>query len=169
MTLSGRSVWLFAGLVSAFIAACGGESRAVALAATAAAVPAPAQATGSANDPCPLTVAQVEAITGTSMTSTPGGCTFFPANGRDMPRVFYVLQNAMVCGTIKPGDLGFTEAVAGLAARAAYVRDLIDGSHVLVCRDGNARAFDVVVNLRNDKAANRAAAIALAKQVLAGR
>ena len=59
--------------------------------------------------------------------------------------------------------------VEGLAARAAYVRDQLDGSHVLVCRDNNARAFDIVVDIRNDKPRNRAAAIALAKQVLAGR
>ena len=98
-----------------------------------------------------------------------GGCTFFPANGRDIPHVFYVLQNPMVCASIKPSDLGFSETVEGLPARAAYVRDQIDGTHVLVCRDNNARAFDIVVDIKNDKARNREAAIALAKQVLAGR
>ena len=96
-----------------------------------------------------------------------GACTFFPANGRDIPHVFYVLQVPMVCSSIKPAELGFTEAVDGLPAREAYVRDLIDGSHVLVCPNGNGRAFDIVVEIKNDKAQNREVAIALAKQVLA--
>jgi hypothetical protein len=47
------------------------------------------------------------------------------------------------------------------------VRDQIDGSHVLVCPGDNARAFDIVVDIRNDKPRNREAAIALAKQVVA--
>ena len=126
-------------------------------------------AAANADNPCPLTVEQVAAVTGAPMTLTPGGCTFFPANGRDIPHVFFVLQNPMVCTSIKPSDLGFTETVAGLPARAAYVRDQIDGSHVLVCPDNNARAFDIVVDIRNDKPKNREAAIALAKQVLARR
>ena len=33
----------------------------------------------------------------------------------------------------------------------------------------DARAFDIVVDIRNDKPQNREAAITLAKQVLAGR
>ena len=49
------------------------------------------------------------------------------------------------------------------------MRDQVDGSHVLVCRDNNARAFDIVVDIRNDKPRNREAAIALAKQVLERR
>lgn len=47
------------------------------------------------------------------------------------------------------------------------VRDQIDGSHVLVCPGDNARAFDIVVDIRNDKPRNREAAIAVAEQVLA--
>jgi len=123
----------------------------------------------NAANPCPLTVEQVAAVTGAPMTLTPGGCTFFPANGRDVPHVFYVLQVPMVCNSIKPGDIGFTEKVTGLSAREAYVRDQVDGAHVLVCPNGTSRAFDIVVDIRNDKAKNREAAIALAKQVLAGR
>lgn len=118
---------------------------------------------------CPLTVEQVTAATGAPMTLTPGGCTFFPANGRDIPHVFYVQQIAMVCTSIKPGEIGFTEPIAGLAAREAYAKDAIDGTHVLVCPNGNARAFDIVVNIKNDKPKNREAAIALARQVLGGR
>jgi hypothetical protein len=121
----------------------------------------------SADNPCPLTLAQVEAVTGEPMTLPPGACTFFPADGRDIPHVFYVLQNPMACTSIQPSELGFTEAVDGLTGRA-YVRDLIDGSHVFVCRDG-ARAFDIVVDISGDKPKNREAAIGLAKQVLAGR
>ena len=97
------------------------------------------------------------------------GCTFLPANGRDVPHVFYVLQIPMVCSSIRPSDVGFTETVEGLPARAVYVRDQLDGSHVLVCRNNNARAFDIVVDIKNDKSQNREAAIALAKQVLARR
>ena len=102
------------------------------------------------------------------MTLPPGGCTFFPADGRDIPHVFFVLQTPMVCTSIQPSELGFTESADGLAERA-YVKDAIDGSHLLVCRDDNARAFDIVVDIKNDKPQNREAAIALAKQVLASR
>ena len=137
------------------------------MSAFAASAQTPAKA--NAANACPLTVEQVAAVTGAPMTLTPGGCTFFPANGRDVPHVFYVLQVPMVCNSIKPGDIGFTEKVAGLSAREAYVRDQGDGAHVLVCPNGTSRAFDIVVDIRNDKAKNREAAIALAKQVLAGR
>jgi hypothetical protein len=40
---------------------------------------------------------------------------------------------------------------------------------VLVCPNGSARAFDIVVDIKNDDAQNRDVAIGLAKQVLAGR
>jgi hypothetical protein len=156
-----------AGIASVCIAACSSdENTAEALMTSAPAASAPAPA--DADNPCPLTVEQVAAVTGTPMTLTPGGCIFFPASGRDIPHVFYVLQIPMVCNSISPSDLGFTETVDGLPARAAFVRDLIDGTHVLVCRD-NARAFDIVVDIGNDKPRNREAAIALARQVLAGR
>lgn len=163
---------MFTSMVSISLAACGSENKPEAPVAapptSAPAVPMAAPATAKADNPCPLTVEQVAAITGVPMTMT-GACTFFPANGRDIPHIFYVRQNPMVCNTIKPGDIGFTETVAGLPAKAAYVRDQLDGSHVLVCPNDNARAFDIVVEIRNDKPKNREAAIALAKQVLAGR
>jgi len=159
--------WMCAGIVSLSIGAGGGENKAEAQTGSAPAASQPAPPTANAGNRCPLTVEQVAAITGTPMTLT-GACTFFPANDRDIPHVFYVLQNSMVCTSIKPSDLGFTETVAALPAQTAYVRDQIDGSHVLVCpKDG--RAFDIVVDIKNDKPNNRAAAIALAKQVLAGR
>ena len=155
------------GILLVSVAACRREENTADPPASAPAASAPVAAT--ADNPCPLTLEQVTAVTGAPMTLPPGGCTFFPANGRDIPHVFYILQNPMVCSTIKPGDMGFTETVEGLPARAAYVRDQIDGSHVLVCRDNNARAFDIVVDISNDKAKNREAAVALAKQVLSGR
>jgi hypothetical protein len=158
---------MFAGIASMSIAACSGENKAEAPAASMPAS-APAQATATADNPCPLTVEQVAAITGAPMTLT-GGCTFFPTSGRDIPHVFYVRQSPMVCTSIKPSDMGFTETVTALPARAAYVSDKIDGSHVLVCPNGNARAFDIVVEITNDKPRNREAAMALARQVLAGR
>ena len=161
--------WLCAGLVSLSVAACSGdEDRAAEPAAPPGAVSAQAPAPMNADNPCPLTLEQVTAVTGVPMTLPPGGCTFFPANGRDVPHVFYVRQNPMVCNSIKPADVGFTEPVEWLSAQAAFVRDQVDGAHVLVCRT-NARAFDIVVDIKNDKAQNRQAAIALAKQVLAGR
>jgi hypothetical protein len=58
--------------------------------------------------------------------------------------------------------------LAALPGRAAFVRDQIESSHVPVCPN-DARAFDIVVDIRNDKPQNREAAITLAKQVLAGR
>ena len=167
MTGSGLFQWMCAGIVSVSVAACSrGENKAQTPAASAPAASAPAPAAATADNRCPLTVEQVAAVTGAPMTLTPGSCTFFPANGRDTPHVFYVLQNPMVCTSIKPSELGFTETVEGLPARVAYARDQLDGSHVLVCRDNNARAFDIVVEISNDKPKNREAAIALAKQVL---
>jgi hypothetical protein len=170
MTVRGLFPWMCAGIVSVSVAACSsGQNTAQAPPESASpSASAPARVAANADNPCPLTVEQVAAISGTPMALTPGGCTFFPASGRDIPHVFYVLQSPMVCTRIKPSEVGFTEAVEGLPARAAYVRDQIDGSHVLVCRD-NARAFDIVVDIRNDKSQNREAAIALAKQVLTGR
>jgi hypothetical protein len=152
--------------VGVSIAACGGsEKKAEPASAPVASPVAPAAA--KADNPCPLTIDHVAAVTGAPMTLPPGGCTFFPASGRDIPHVFYVLQQSMVCTSIQPSDLGFTEKVDGLTGRS-YVKDAPDGSHVLVCRDNNARAFDIVVDIKGDKPTNRAAAIALAKQVLAG-
>jgi hypothetical protein len=169
MTVVGLFRWVCVGIVSVSVAACNSsEYTAAARAESAPAASAPAQVAASADNRCPLTVEQVAAVTGVPMTQTPGGCTFFPANGRDIPHVFFVLQNPMVCNSIKPSDVGFTETVEALPARAAYVRDQIDGSHVLVCRNNNGRAFDIVVDIKNDKPKNREAAIALAKQVLAG-
>jgi hypothetical protein len=153
------------GIVLAVVAACGGGENKTAPPAAAASAPA---ASANAENPCPLTVEQVAAVTGVPMTLT-GACTFFPANGRDVPHVFYVLQTPMVCSSIKPSDMSFTEPVTGLQAREAYIKDALDGAHVLVCPNGNSRAFDIVVELRNDKSKNREAAIGLAKQVLAGR
>jgi hypothetical protein len=160
-----------AGFLALCIAGCSsGKNTSDAPGASAPAASAPAQpdATASTDNRCPLTLEQVTAATGVPMALTAGGCTFFPANGRDIPHVFYVLQNPMVCTSIKPADLGFTEAVPEVPARAAYVRDQVDGAHVLVCPNGSARAFDIVVDIRNDKPTNRETAIALAKQVLAG-
>jgi hypothetical protein len=161
------------GIVIMYVGACSGGDKADATKSSAPAAsdsaPAPASSTAAATESnsCPLTVEQVAAVTGAPMTDT-GSCTFFPANGRDIPHVFYVRQTGMVCSSIKPSDLGFTEAVPGLSAREAYVRDQLDGSHVLVCPN-NGRAFDIVVELKNDKPKNREAAIGLAKQVLAAR
>ena len=171
MTASGQVRSVCAALMLVSVAACGGGGKTDAAAAPpgASAPAASAQAPAAkADNLCPLTVEQVAAVTGVPMTLT-GGCTFFPANGRDIPHVFYVLQVPMVCSSIKPADLGFTEKVEGLAAREAYVKDALDGSHLLVCPNDKGRAFDVVVGLGNDKPKNRAVAIGLAKQLLAAR
>ena len=138
-------------------------------AAGAATKAAPQRGAPTAKERCPLTVAQVNAATGATLKQTEGSCTFFPANGSDSPHVFYVLQNPMVCTTIQPGELNFTEKVEGLPAKAAFVRDQLDGAHVLVCPNNNGRAFDIVVEIKNNKPQNRTAAIALAKQVLEGK
>lgn len=168
--MSGLLRSMCVGFAMASAGGCGGdETTAGAQAAAPVSAQAPPPAAAKADNPCPLTVEQAAAVTGAPMTQPPGGCTFFPANGRDIPHVFYVLQVPMVCSSIKPADLGFKETVSGLAAREAYVADRIDGTHVLVCPNGNARAFDVVVDIKGDKAQNREAAIGLAKQVLAGR
>lgn len=168
MAVSQLVGWISAGVVLVSVASCsGGGNQAGEPAAAGPARSTQAPAAANADNPCPLTIEQVAALTGTPMTLPPGGCTFFPANGRDVPHVFYVAQNPMVCGRIAPSDMGFTEALEGLAAQAAYVRDQVDGSHVLVCRHNNARAFDVVVDIKNAKSQNREVAIALAKQILA--
>jgi len=168
--MSRRPGWLFAGILSIFVIGCGsgGNSAEAPAASAPAGGPASTPVAAGADNACPLTVEQVSGVTGTAMTHT-GGCTFFPASGRDIPHVFYVLQVPMVCTSIKPADLGFKEAVDGLATSGAYVLDQLDGSHVLVCPTGNGRAFDIVVDIKGDKAANREAAVALAKQVIARR
>jgi hypothetical protein len=168
MKNSGLFGWMCAGTALMLLAACRGGNATEVAAAAAPQASAPASAMANADRACPLTVEQAAAVTGAPMR-TQGACTFFPANGRDVPHVFYVVQNPMVCTSIKPSELGFTETVAALPARAAYVKDQLDGAHVLVCPNGNGRAFDVVVDIKNDKPKNREAAIALAKQVLAGR
>ena len=169
MTLSRLCGVSCAAIIGVSFAACsGGEGEPeTPSAGPVAATPAPTAA--GTNNPCPLTVEQVTGITGVPMTLPPGGCQFFPANGRDIPHVFYILQNPMVCSSIQPSDIGFTEPVAGFPAGTAYVRDQIDGTHVLVCPNDNTRGFDIVVDIANDKARNRELAIALAKQVQAGR
>jgi hypothetical protein len=168
MTMSTMLRWAFAGFLPVTPAACsGGENEAAAPVAPArtaeTATAPPATITG-----CPLTIEQVTAAAGAPMTRTDGECLFFAADGRDTPRVYYVVHNPMVCNRIAPSDLGFTEVVEGLPARAAYVNDQLDGAHVLVCRN-DGTAFDIVVEIRNDKSQNRETAIALAKQVLTGR
>ena len=106
--------WMCPGMVSlSVVARSSGENKAEPSAAPAPAASAPAPAAANADNPCPLTVEQVATVTGAPMTRTPGGCTFFPANGRDIPHVFYVLQNPMVCASIQPSDLGFTENSRG--------------------------------------------------------
>ena len=155
MMTSGLVRSIYVAMVSLSVTAPGGDTNA-------------AQAQARPGNSCPLKVEQVTAVTGVPMTLT-GACTFFPASGRDIPHVFYVLQVPMVCTSIKPGELGFKEAVTGLPAKEAYVADRIDGAHLLVCPNGSGRAFDVVVDIKGDKAKNREAAIGLAKQLLAGK
>src|SRR5262245_48332268 len=92
--------WMCAVGILVSAAACGGGDNKAAPAVAA--------------NPCPLTVEQVAAVTGEAMTLPPGGCTFFPASGRDVPHVFFVLQNPMVCNTLEPTALGFTEKLEGL-------------------------------------------------------
>ena len=172
MRLTGVYRLMCAGIVSASVTAFGADNSEQApdgaapgsspTASRSTASPAPA---GNPDNRCPLTVEQVAVFTGQPMMFQ-GACTFFAANGRDIPHVFYVLQVPMLCNSIKPNEMGFVEPVDGLSARSAYIRDQIDGSHVLVCPN-NGRAFDVVVDMGNDKAKNRAAAIRLAKQLLA--
>ena len=149
------------------VGACGGDDQAAnapegALGSAPGAVTSAIGQAANAENPCPLTVEQVSAVTGAAMTQPPGGCTFFPASGGDVPHVFYILQVPMLCNTVKPADLGFTDPVPGL--ESAWVRDQVDGAHVLVCRP-NRRAFDVVVNIRDVSSENREQAIALARQL----
>jgi len=82
---------------------------------------------------CPLSEEQAATITGQPMKSQ-GACTFFPANGRDIPHVFYVLQVPMMCNGIAPSELGFTESVSGLSAKSAYIKNGVDGAHFWYAR-----------------------------------
>ena len=166
-TMPGFRSIVAAGVLIGAAACGGGTAEQGAQAAAAPASSAPAPASKQAESSCKLTVEQVTAVAGVPMTLT-GGCTFFPAKGGDIPHVFYIQQVPMLCNSISPKELGFTEPIPGLPAREAYVKDALDGSHVLVCPNGNARAFDIVVEIKNNKAQNREIAVALAKQVLAG-
>lgn len=154
-------------LALAASAACGGgsdtSSRSPASGGSNPTAAKPSAAPAAPNR-CPLTVEQVTAAVGSPMKQPDSSCGFFPVNDKIVPRVVFVLQLNFACNGTMPAEVGFKEKVDGLGV-TAYVADWADGSHLLVCRE-NA-PFDVSVDLA-DNVKSRAAAMTLARQVLAG-
>ena len=152
-------------LVAAASAACGSDA-----ANAPASGPAPATDAGSAGTPkaapnrCPLTAEQATAALGVPMKAPDSSCSFFPVEETKVrPDASFILQMAMACSGNVPGEVGYTDRVTELGP-AAYVAERADGTWLLVCRDG--APFEVRVDIPN-RAAGRAATIALARHVLA--
>ena len=148
-------------------AACGGSdsSSNAQGAAGGGATSARAPAAKTAPNRCPLTAEQVTAVVGSPVKPPDSSCGFFPADeNKILPHVLFVNQLNFACNGTMPAEIGFKEKVDGLGV-TAYVADQADGTHLLVCRE-NA-PFDLSVDLADDAKA-RAAAMTLARQVLAG-
>ena len=145
--------------------ACGASNNASKAPAVAGSgTSAPARAAGAAPNRCPLTAEQVAAAVGSPVKPPDSSCGFFPVNDKIVPHVLFVLQQNFACNGTMPAEVGFKKKVDGLGV-TAYVADWADGTHLLVCRT-NA-PFDISVDLA-DSAKARAAALTLARQVLAG-
>jgi hypothetical protein len=150
--------------------ACGGGNASPPPADTAAnarrAAPADgASAGGGAFNRCPLTAEQVSAAVGAPVKGPDTACGFFPVDDTKMlPNAFFVLQVAFACNGNMPAEMGYTQRVEGFDV-AAYVADMANGTHVLVCRAG--RPFEISVDVADDAKA-RTAATRLAREVLAG-
>ena len=126
-------------------------------------------ATGAAPTPdrCPLTAEQVSSALGTRVKGPDSSCSFFPADeSKAFPSAAYVKQVPFICSGNTPADDGYTEKVDGLGTQA-YVADRADGSWILVCRSG--APFEIRVDAPPNPATARAAATALARQILAAR
>ena len=115
--------------------------------------------------PCPLTAEQVTAAVGPPVKGPDSSCSFFPVDEtKIIPHAVFILQVDIACNGNLPAEIGYNEKVERLGV-TAYVADMADGSHLLVCR-GNT-PFEISVDLADDSKA-RAAATTLARQVLAG-
>jgi hypothetical protein len=155
---------LFVGLA---ITACSGEKGGDVAAdpgSTAAGTGALAPATTV--NRCPLTAEQVSAAVGAQVKGPDSTCSFFPADEDNVrPNAAYVPQVSFACSGKTPAENDYSETLAGLE-QPAYIADRFDGTWILVCRSG--APFEIRVDLSGNEAA-RAAATALARQVLAAR
>lgn len=160
---------LFLSFAAAASMACGGDG---ATAPVSSAPPATATATAAAPAPvpaappnrCPLTSEQVAAVLGVPMKPPDSSCGFFPDDETKVrPDAAFILQVAIACSGNIPGEAGYTDRVTELGP-AAYVAERADGTWLLVCRDG--APFEIRVDIPN-RAAGRAATMALARHVLA--
>lgn len=155
----------FAGAVLLASLACGGGARNPSdVAETGRGAAGTSEAATAASDRCPLTAEQVSAAVGAPVKGPDTACGFFPVDERIVPHALYVRQVAIACDGDLPAEIGYTEKLDGLGV-TAYVADMADGTHVLVCRPG--RPFEISVDLADDSKA-RIAAARLAREVLAG-
>jgi hypothetical protein len=127
---------------------------------------APAATTGTAsNRRCPLTAEQVGAELGTPVKAD-GSCIFFPADeSKAWPNAVFVRQASIACSPDMLAELGLKEKVDGLG-HPAYTANQADGFRLLVCHPEGP--FEMKVDAPDEKKA-RAAAISLARTVLAAR
>jgi hypothetical protein len=146
-------------------AACGGNENSTSTTPAADGTAGTPAAAAPAPNRCPLTAEQVSAAVGSPVKGPDSSCGFFPADDtKIIPHALFVQQVAIACSGTLPAEIGYTDKIDGLG-HTAYVADMADGSHVLVCR-GNT-PFEISVDLA-DASKARAAAMTLARQVLAG-
>jgi hypothetical protein len=90
---------------------------------------------------------------------------FYPGEDSTVrPNVTFVRQVGFACDGSMPSEAGYKEQISGLGV-TAHIADNGDGTHLLVCQ---ARTpFELRVDAQTPQL-RRDAAIALARQVLAG-
>jgi hypothetical protein len=146
--------------------ACGGDQpeNPPATGATATSPPAATGASAGARNRCQLDNAQVSAVLGVKVNGPDPACGFTPGDDLTVrPSAQYVAQVTFACREGLPAEAGYTERVEALGT-TAYITDKGGHSSVLVCREGDP--FEIVVDAAGATVA-RAAAVALARQVLA--
>lgn len=158
------------GVVTAALIACttgcgGGADSSPATASGAERAPQPAASAPAAVNRCPLTAEQVSAAVGAKVTGPNSACMFAPGDDLTLrPNVTFVRQITFACNGTMPAEAGYKEQVPGLGA-VVHIADLGDGVHLLVCQ--GQTPFELVVDAASPEL-RRNAAIALARQVLAG-
>ena len=153
--------------LSLVAAACGGGQEANRTDATPSQAGASASQSAPAAAPnrCPLTAEQVSAAVGTPVKEPDTACGFYPVDdAKLLPNVTFVRQNAIACRGSLPAESGYEDQVNGLGP-TAYSNESADGLWLLVCQ--GSTPFEVRVDAQGADL-RRAAAIALARQVLAG-
>jgi hypothetical protein len=154
-------------VLSSIASACGGGQDTNQAASTSSTASGQPQAAAAAAAPsrCPLTAEQVSAAVGAPINGPDVACMFYPDDDPTVsPNVTFVRQVSFACSGTMPAEVGYKEQVPGLGV-AAHIADDAEGMRILVCQ--GQTPFEITVNAATP-AVERDAAIALARQVLAG-